>query len=457
MNSLLRKWTSMVVLLLLAAVNIYADDLGNIAKKYWVSWRKNKPVIKIPKNSTPEKMNARRTKFLSIVKKFAPHWLEEFAAVDRAMGWEAGTYADTIIFGVDYKKSPAPHECTSWIVRPDLTGNGTLMLHKNRDSKARYLVGMRRSVSGKNSWIGHGNYGNIGANCGINSKALAVVMNSGDKTMENNSNALDTVHIARIMLEECDDAASAVKLLEKIISANGYSHGDKGSIWFITDPQRSFIVEHNAKHLHFKEVTSGFAIRANAWHFPEMLTYSHLPPKKIVANARREYAVRKALIHDIAQKGKIITQADVAHAARISEIPEDKKCYPLCGKLTVAATTFVIDQEFPENLSYAVFAYGPPRHTFFIPVPITIDELPESLLNGEFCNEIFKRFQKGEWKKESELQAVEEKINTAFTEAIETARTLLRKTNGKAKKEAAAILKKAFTKAWKTAVDASGK
>ena len=456
-GSFLYKVIALAVLFLGATADICADDLGAIAKKYWVSWSKNKPVIKIPKNSTPEKMNARRTKFLSIVKKFAPHWLEEFAAVDRAMGWAAGTYADTVIFGIDYKRTPPPHECTSWLIRPDLTGNGTLMLHKNRDSKSRYLIGMRRSVPGKNSWIGYGDYGNIGTNAGINSRALAVVMNSGDKTMENNRNTLNTVFLARILLEECDDAISAVKLLKKIISADGYTHGDRGSIWFITDPKRSFVVEHNAKHFHFEEVYRGLAIRANAWQFPEMIAYSLQEPKSIVGNVRREYAVRKALIHDIVQKGKTITPADVAHAARINKIPEAEKCYPLCGKRTVASSTFVIDQEFPEDLSYASFAFGPPRHTFFIPVPVTIDELPETLLNGAVSNEIFKRFEAGEWKKESELQAVEAEINASFAEAVKEARILLQKTNGKARKEASAILKKAFIQACDTAVAASGK
>ena len=448
----LRKAVLLLVSLFMA--NVFADDLGEIAGKYWTAWKKTKPVIGYPKKCTPEQIRERRVRFNKTVKEFAPHWLEEFAAVDRVMNWEPGSFADIILFGVDYRTSPAPHECTSWLVKPDLTGGKNLLLHKNRDSKSNYLVGMRRQVPGKNSWIGHGNYGNIGTNCGINSKALAVVMNSGDKTLENNFATLQTVHIARILLEDCDDAPGAVKLLEKIIAAGGYSHGSNGSIWFITDPQRSFVVEHNAKYFHAKEIFRGMAIRANAWHFPEMLAYSLQEPKNIVNNGRREYAVRKALLHDIVQKGRVITPPDMAHAARISKIPEAEKCYPLCGRRTVAGTTFVIDTEFPEDLSYASFAFGPPRHTFFIPVPVTIDSLPEILLNGKFCNEIFKRFQKGEWKKESELQEVESKMNAVFEKALNDARKILRNKKDNAKKDAAAILKKAFTEVWEIAVAA---
>lgn len=443
------------------AQTLFADDLGEIAKKYWVSWRQNKMVTKasIRGKVTPEQRK-KYDVFMSSIRQFAPHWLDEMAAVDKAMNWEPGTYADICVFGVDYKKTPrpAPHECTSWIIMPDLTGGKQLILHKNRDSSSKYLVGMIRSVPGKFSWLGHGNYGSIGTNCGINNKGLAVAMNSGDRSTENNKYGLNTVHLARILLEECANADAAVKLLEKMVMAGAYEHGKSGSMWFIADAKKAYVVEHNAKHFHAEQVNRGIAVRGNAWQFPEMFAYSTQPPKDIVGNVRREYAVRQALIHNLVQKGKVITPPDVAHAARINEFPEDKKCYPLCGPATNSAATFVIDQEFPEDLSYVAFAFGPPRCTFFIPVPITIDELPEKLRNGEVGNKIFQRFNKNHWKdgwlEESELQEVEARLNAHFNKALDRARAVLKSGKPNAKKEAAAILKTAFNENWQTAVTA---
>ena len=284
-------------------------------------------------------------------------------------------------------------------------------------------------------------------------------MNSGDTGNENNKQGLNTVYLARILLEECADAPSAVKLLEKMIAAGAYEHGRSGSIWFIADAKNAYVAEHNAKPFHAKKVERGIALRGNAWQYPEMFAYTTQPPKDIVGNVRREYAVRKALIHDLVQKGKVITPADVAHAARIKEFPEDTKCYPLCGPYTNSSATFVIDQEYPEDLSYVSFAFGPPRCTFFIPVPITIDELPEELTNGTTGNKIFKRFNKRHWKKdwkdESELQAVEAKLNANFAKALDSARAVLKANKADAKKEAAAILKKAFLENWKSAEEAA--
>ena len=458
----MHKFTLSLLALFCVTMSLHADDLGEIAKKYWFHWRGDKMVTKASiKGKITDAQRKRYEFIMKCIKEFAPHWLDEMASVDKAMGWAPGTFADKCIFGVDYKVTPvpAPHECTSWIIMPDLTGGKNLILHKNRDSSSKYLTAQIRRVKGKYCWLGHGNYGAIGTNCGINNKGLAVAMNSGDRGNENSVQGLDTTLLARILLEECADAPSAVKLLEKMIMAGAYQHGQSGSIWFIADVKNAYVIEHNAKHFHAKKVERGIALRGNAWQYPEMFAYTTQPPKDLVGNVRREFAVRKALIHETYQKGKAITPADVAHAARIKEFPEDKDCYPLCGPMTNTAATFVIDQEFPEDLSYVSFAFGPPRCTFFIPVPATIDELPDELCNGTTGNEIFKRFKKRHWKKnwkeESELQAVEAKLNANFAKALDSARAVLKANKADAKKEAAAILKKAFQENWQTAAEAA--
>ena len=429
-----------------------AGDRGEYFLKYCSAWKKNRPVPKYPAGVSAQELDRQLKHFLACIKKFAPHWLAEFESIDRAFNWEKNSYAKILCFGIDYKKTPSPHECTSWIIMPDLTGGKQMILHKNRDSSARYLSGCMRSVPGKYSWIGHGNYGNTGVNNGINSRGLAVAMNSGDRTRENNTAGLNTVLIARILLEECADAESAVKLLEEMLRSGAYQHGKSGSMWFFADGKNAFIVEHNAKYMHTGQVKSGLAVRANAWKFPEMIVHSLQSPANVSGNNRRVYAVRKRLIHDAFHKKGIVTPSDSIAASRINKIPESPKTYPLCGKLTVSAATFVIDREFPGDLSYAWFAFGPPRHTVYIPCPVTLKKFPDKLLSGSFPNEAFKRFQKKTpWKDEKELQAFEAKLSSCHQKALDQARVLLKSGAKDAPERAAALLEKAFLQNWQAA------
>ena len=106
-------------------------------------------------------------------------------------------------------------------------------------------------------------------------------------------------------------------------------------------------------------------------------------------------------------------------------------------------------KDFPEDLSYCWFAFGPPKHTFYIPFPITLDALPDSICNGTFNDRAFKRFKKGNWKKETELESVEAQIYTSYIKAVENARGILKADGKDAKVKAAAVLKESFWKNWR--------
>ena len=82
----------------------------------------------------------------------------------------------------------------------------------------------------------------------------------------------------------------------------------------------------------FSDVGAGFAVRANAWHYPEMVIYSQYTQRALVAHHRREFAVRKRLFGEGTLYDRIVTQEDIAAASRISVFPESRSCYPLCGK-----------------------------------------------------------------------------------------------------------------------------
>lgn len=425
----------------------------NVIKPFAV-WKKSAPVPNTPGADKIDEVLRKRQAHTDALKKFAPYILNEYDAIEREFGLKSGAYLDIAVFGTKKAAEPAPHECTSWVVMPDLTGGRSLIVHKNRDSKARKLIAQRRAVKGKHSWIGMGNFGNLCTNMGMNDKALVVIMNSGDRTNENSDAGIGTTVMARIMLENCATAAEAVKMLEQMIAARVYTHGQSGSIWFIADKDNAFIAENNAEHIAIKSVHSGFAIRANSWDFPEMIPFSTAKPNDIVGNNRREYAVRDLLFNKYQVVTKGVTPEMMAEASRIKEFPEDKKCYPLCGKLTNSAATFVIDQEFPEVLSYAQMAFGCPAYTFYLPIPLVVGSLPDELMDGRNPDAAMARWQKNQpLMDDAAMKAFEGKLNNRFRKALAAARRILRQKGDR--RQAAAILNNAFQENCKVFLEAT--
>ena len=366
--------------------------LGNELEQNVIKYMPKSMQPNLPGKFKADEIILKRRGHVDALKKFAPYILDEYSAIDKAMKWPADTYLNIQVFGVKKNEEKAPHECTSW--------------------------------------IGMGNLGGSGTNMGMNEKALTVAMNSGDRTRENSEIGLDTVILCRIMLENCATAREAADMLVDMIKEKAYRHGKAGSIWFIADAESAFVAENNAQHIAVKPVFSGMLIRANSWDFPEMIPYSIAKPNDIVGNNRREYAVRDYFFNQNDAVNKGVSPEMVAAASRIRSFPEDAKCYPLCGKLTNSAATFVIDQEFPQLLSYAVFAFGPPNHTLYLPVPLVVERFPEELLNGSNPDAAFVRFNgKKAWKSDADVLAVEQKLNLRHRKALSAARRVMRTRN----------------------------
>ena len=421
------------------------------AHSSWKRWEKQELKFRVGKKGSEAENEKKAAYFKACVEKFAPYILKEFEEIDTLMSWKPGTALRINCLGVDYKAVPAPHECTSWLAMPETTAGNEVMLHKNRDSSSRYLTAHRISVPGKYSWIGNCNYGTFAPTSGMNEKALAVVMNSGPRSKGETSMGMGTPFITRIILEQCKSAAEAVKLLEKIVKAKAYNHGSSGSIWFFADPKSAFLVEHDGVVFKAAQVKSGVALRANSWHFPETLVYSKNKPGAIIANTNREYALRDLLVNQILGAGKRITLEDMLKASRIDKFEFAPQNYALCDKLTVVGTTYVLDPEFPEELSYFVSTFGPPRHGLYIPVPGTLKKVPESISSGSWSEKLFKRKIAKKALDMKKLESAEAQMLKKHNAAREEARKVLRAGGFSARKKAIDIMEKAFAENMKVA------
>lgn len=340
------------------------------------------------------------------------------------------------------------HECTSWIVMPELTGGKSMMIHKNRDASSDRLQLYKGAEPGKNSWISISNLNSKMAYAGLNDKGLAVAMNSGDPTdFYSDKAGFYSPEICRSALENCATADAAVEHIRQLIKARNYQHKKSGSMWFIGDGKKAYIIENDAVHFAAHEVKANFAVRANAWHYPEMIIYSKRTPATLTNHHRREFAVRQALFANGTKYAEPVTVEKISFASRINEFPEDPKFSPLCGKRTNSGTTLVIDCEYPAELSTMFAAFGPPRHTVYLPVPFLCSEFPAELTSGKFCDAVFARFRANrELLPQDKLIEFERTLNRRHDAAVEKARAILKK--GGSKAEAGKILTEAFLQNW---------
>ena len=380
--------------------------------------------------------------YLKLVQRFAPDWLEEFELCDKAMGLEAGAYALCEMGQDTSNPQPPPHECTSWIVNPQVSANGRRILHKVRDSNVHEisLMRFRTECNPKaNRWLGLGTLGRMSPCMGMNEHGLAVIMDSGEPTWERNYPGLTTPNIARCLLEKCANLDEALALYAEIINSNGYSHKGSGSIFMMVDIRRGLVAENTAKHYAYAFVEDAFLIRANAWHLPSMECHSTTDYKWIVGNAQRESQVREGIRKALQEKGAISLE-DCWKIARSREGTIDRRNRAVCTDFSNSSSTFEIDVEHP-FLSTAYLAIGPQDQTPFMPMPLCATRYPAQMVDGSWSDEAFKGQQElGIHSDLNQFTELEARMMAIYRPAQEKARSLAKSNHAQAE----AILQEAF-------------
>lgn len=281
--------------------------------------------------------------------------------------------------------------CTSWMVFSDFTKNATNILHKNRDSKTRNIAVYLSPEGAKRKWIA---IGTNSTNAGVNASGLAGVMNSGEKTKDapNAKDKKSTPALLRVILDNCDTAAQAVKKLEEMIKAGDYYHNDSGSTFFFMDTKEGYICEFTTRHFTVQRHTEKYAVRANIWQNPGMPSRSCGTFKGYLHSSARAYVAISGLNQALAKGGKITVQ-DVINLSRNCELP-DKLSYPnrpVCGMTTNSGCTLEIDIQYPDVLSSGYVTLGHPRNTICLPIPICAEKILPSMSTYNWSNAAFDR------------------------------------------------------------------
>jgi len=287
---------------------------------------------------------------------------------------------------------------TSWMILPKYATNGLMVLHVNRDASKtkpvpKLVYDARKQYGGKYKFL------RICSNefciAGINEKGLGVIYSGGDPTSDKNppkSNKIFNAHNATvIMLRHDARADQAVKRLHGAFK-NKLIHGS--AIYFIADPYRAFVVECSPRHFASWELTHAFCAYTHCWKLPGMDDGSIGTADRAQWNYQREWVVREFLRQAMEKNRNMIPMTESAAVSRLAAHETGKKTV-LNGpsnKGTFAAFTLELDPEYPDYLSTAYVAFGPPRHAFYLPVPfIAADKLPTELLNKEAWEAAVKR------------------------------------------------------------------
>ena len=368
----------------------------------------------------------------------------EEEAIEKALNWHKGD------FTWHNNKFFARPGCTSWVITPEVSSTGTSMLQKNRDYRNQNLLSLRlfRAAPGRYKVLTVGDLWSSGAGAAMNEKGLMIVQND-PLSSEYHARKVNTgsVTVMRYIAEHCSTLEDAEAMIRKF-----YTTGvcRSGSIYLLADFNRGLIVEATPRHVASSWVDFAYEVRANNFLLPGMLHYSKRTAKSHLNGANRRFSASSFLHSTVIEKGKV-SPLDLMKLARLRDEAQEKAgMRQVCMANTLCSTMMVPDRMYPEYLSVAFVALGPPRHTVFLPVPMGLPALPETLADSRWGTKSLKLADKlpMDHPGVKEFEKLEEKFFKEFSETKEKARLLLLQSKFK---EAQDLLMELFNKQYKEA------
>lgn len=280
----------------------------------------------------------------------------------------------------------------AWIIKPAASTTERMQLFVSRaDTPQPRTIAVDAPVSAKQfKSMRFGDAQKKFCFAGINSCGLAVAFTSAGPTPDTpnkpkkgeqlytGSYAVDQI------LRDCKTAKQAVDKLRGVAS-KGLISG--GLIFLITDPNQAFIFECSPRHQANYKLGLNYAVYSNVWKLPGMEDASGRVPEKFSVYTQREW-VAKTGINKARQNDRKVSLAEAIAVSRlnVSDIKRQDVTSAPSLKNSIDAYIFDIDTKRPGLLSCVYVAFGPQRHTVYLPVPIgAMDALPPEVANGEWA------------------------------------------------------------------------
>ena len=278
--------------------------------------------------------------------------------------------------------------CTSWLLHRSRTKSGRMILQKCRDSFPGRLDADIRVAPNGWRWMRIGSNHHY-PNFGMNEKGVAITMNDGDQTDIRHPGkgraGMSAAITIRLVVTNCSTAEEAVAMIRSI-GRNGLKLGSNAT-YLIADPKRAFLIDLAHGYAEVKEITGGSVVISNTWHLPggEEISTKSLTFGR--GDRAREANTRMALFES-GENGRY-TVRGCFNVSRMACGKPLREKYPYRvgkgGGNSLGCSCFELDPEFPAYLSYAYIALGPQQHTIYLPVPMSLDQLPEKMRDGSWA------------------------------------------------------------------------
>ena len=327
--------------------------------------------------------------------------------------------------------------CTSWVLRPEVTESGMMIVQKVLDNPQSPLDADMRIAPNGWRWIRIGRHN--GPSMAMNERGVAITANCGDRNGDEPSrkgrHTFYSFELLWHVVRNCATAEEGVAELRhigrnRLFRMPGKMPVKYGSILLVADAKRAFVVEIGDGYCEAVEVASGIHVVANAWRIPGGEAVSVSNGQDVRGNRAREVCAVKAL--QAGQVGGKYTVRGCFDASRRIRGPKYMDRYPFvpgkASNMSLMSGCFEIDPEFPAYLSCAYTSLGPQRHTVYLPVPMAVRQLPDKMRDGRWAQMAFAHqeafgAEHGDLQKFTEL---EDKFLREFNAARDRARQLLR-------------------------------
>ena len=337
--------------------------------------------------------------------------------------------------------------CTSWVLHPETTESGMMVVHKINDARYSPRDADVRTAPNGWRWIRVGGYHRTHVNMAMNEKGVAVTTNGGDRNGAGHPRgerlAIGAPQLETAVMQNCATAADGVEVLKNAARNRLFFNSKNyGYILLVADARRAFVVEIGDGYAEAAEVTGGIHVVANAWRLPGGEARSIADLSGVRGNRAREACAARALRENRVD-GKYTIRGCFAASRMIRRGKFDERCPFVPGNekaknMSVQAACFELDPEFPEYLSCAYVSLGPQRHTPYLPIPMAVRQLPEKMRDGTWAEQAYAH-QQAFGPEHADLRRIAE-LEDKFLAEFDAARAEARKLLREGKKDAAVKL-----------------
>ena len=321
---------------------------------------------------------------------------------------------------------------TDWMVLPRYTKTGMTLLHGCRNSPKRMQLKLHYVKPGKDGkfrYLAVGNQGGFRFG-GVNERGVAVIFTGGGPMVDKNPPKSPDNFTGRKAVTEILRNCATAQEAEALLAAAAKKKLIEGAlIFFIVDRNHAWAVECSPDNYVSWELPHAFCVYANLWKLPGMDASSASPVERTLKCCQREWAAREMLRRRL-DANKSISRQDSFAASRLNTHELNGEEYAKARSKTSKrkfdtapynpsshdSYLIEVDPEFGD-LSCIYVAYGPARHTVYLPVPLgAADALPEELFAKEWTDGAFARMKaaKPDDPVDPRIIAFEEKLLAEF-------------------------------------------